>query len=85
MKLGVILHQYQNNTFQYNYTFINYSIEEINITELKEQYYYEILDKIKNNDDLKILKNNKITIVFQFKDKNGYEIFKFSYAYRDYK
>ena len=74
-----------NKVFQYNYTLVNYSKDELNLVELKDQFYPTFLDNIKTNPNLKILRDNNVTIVFLIKDKDGYEILKLMYDPNDYK
>jgi hypothetical protein len=71
--------------FQYNYTAINISKNEIDTKKLKTQLYQNILDKIKTDDRLKILRDNHVTFVYLYKDRDDYEILKLTYSKKDYK
>jgi hypothetical protein len=73
-----------NKTLQYNLTLINYSKNELDIDEFKNQIYPKILNNIKTNPDMRILRKNKVTIIFLYKDKDDYEISKIVYNYDDY-
>ena len=74
-----------NKTIQYNFTLLNYLIEEVNSEELKSQFYPIILNNIKTNNDMRLLKDNNITIIYLFSDKNGCDLFKLVYDHNDYK
>ena len=71
--------------FTYFYTLINYSTEEIDIEILKENLEPNILNNIKTSTDLKKFRENKVTMVYLYRDKNGNEILKLEYSYNDYK
>lgn len=64
------------NVFQYNYTLINLEKSEINITELKEYIEPNVVNNVKTNPDMKDYKENNVTMVYNYKDKNGEFILK---------
>jgi hypothetical protein len=74
-----------NKKFTYIYTLINYTQEEIDSDELKELLEPNILNNIKTNSDLEEFRENKVTMVYLYKDKTGNEILKLEYSYNDYK
>ncbi len=57
-----------DNIFQYNYTLVNYSKEEIDIDLIKNNLQPLLLNNIKSNDDLKIFRDNKVTLKYSYKE-----------------
>ena len=74
-----------DKTFQYAYTIINFSKEELNLEELENNLRPMILNNIKTNSDLKHFRDNKVTMIYSYRDKNNNEVLKLTYAYDDYK
>ena len=74
-----------DNVFQYNYTVINYVKEELDIEKLKNTVSPGILNNIKTNPGLKNLRDNKVTMSYLYKDKEGVFLFSLEYKYDDYK
>jgi len=66
------------NSFQYNYTLINMDKSEVSIDTAKKYLLPNIINNVKTNPDLKIYRDNKTTMIYNYKDKNGVFIFKFS-------
>lgn len=63
-----------NKTLQFNYTIINYSKDELDINELRDDFYSRILDNIKMNFNQKSLKDNKIKMIYIINDKDDHKI-----------
>lgn len=74
-----------DNTIQYNYTLINYLKEEVDINQLKSNLSSHLLNGIKTNPNLKIFRDNKVTMVYAYRDKVGVFLFSLEYKYEDYK
>ncbi len=74
-----------DNTIQYNYTVINYMKEEVDINQLKSNISMHLLNGIKTNPNLKIFRDNKVTMIYEYKDKVGVFLFSLKYKYDDYK
>lgn len=74
-----------DNTIQYNYTLINYLKEEVDINQLKSNLSSHLLNGIKTNPSLKIFRDNKVTMVYAYRDKVGVFLFSLEYKYEDYK
>ncbi len=66
------------NVFQYNYTLINYVKDSINVDVFKQNLQPQIFNTVKTNPDMKIYRDNKTTIAYSYKDKNGVFITKIS-------
>lgn len=60
-----------NNVFQYDYTLINTDKESVNIDEARKYLEPTMVNLIKTNPDMKYFRDNKITINYSYKDKNG--------------
>lgn len=60
-----------NNHFQYNYTLVNLSIEELDTVQIHGSIDAQIINNVKTNPDLKIYRDNKVTMAYYYKDKNG--------------
>jgi hypothetical protein len=67
-----------DNIFQYNYTIINSVKDSINVEGLKNYLEPSIVNFVKTNPDMKIVRDNKTTISYYYKDKNGVYLFTIS-------
>jgi len=67
------------------YTIVNFSRDEIDTNELKNNAYPQLLNGIKTISDLKMFRDNKVTWVYLYRDKDGKEIIKFRFEYEDYR
>jgi len=57
--------------FQYNYTLVNLAKDSINISGLESYIKPMILNNVKTNPDMKSFRDNKITMTYTYKDKDG--------------
>ena len=78
---GVIL---PNKVFQYNCTFINYDKASLNIVGLKKDAEHVLLKRVKTDPYLKILRDNKATVIYNYKDKNGEVLFELPFTPNEY-
>ena len=60
-----------NKVFQYNYTLINVVKDSINIEELTGYLKPNIINNVSTNPDLKEYRDNGVTMVYFYKDKDG--------------
>lgn len=60
-----------NNIFQYNYTLINMAKESINIEEMRQYLEPNIVNFVKTQPDMKTMRDNKTTVNYSYKDKEG--------------
>ncbi|MCK5198362.1 MAG: hypothetical protein KAR21_08430 [Spirochaetales bacterium] len=74
-----------DNVFQYNYTLVNYTKEELDIEKLEENISPNILNNLKTNPSLKIYRDNKVTMAYSYKDKEGIFLFSLEFKHDDYK
>ena len=73
------------NIFQYNYTMVNSVRNEINIPELENYLEPLLINNVKTNPDLKIYRDNKVTMTYNYKDKLGETVMKISVSPDKYK
>lgn len=73
-----------NKIIQYNYTLINFYKEEINIEDVKKFVFDNSLNNIKENPDMSLMKKNKVTLRYSYKDKNGVFLFTTEVKPKDY-
>ena len=66
-----------NNTFQYNYTLVDIAKEEINLDTVRKYIEPSLINNVKTNPDLKVFRDNKTTLSYYYKDKNGEFVHKF--------
>jgi hypothetical protein len=74
-----------NKSFQYNYTLINLNKSEVNIDTVKKYIEPTIINNVRTNPDLKIYRDNKITMIYYYRDKNGVFVHKLSVTPEMYK
>jgi hypothetical protein len=74
-----------DNTLQYNYTLVSMERATFDISELKNYLQPIILNNIKTNPDLKIFRDNDVTMAYSYKDKNGEHLFKLTFKPENYK
>jgi hypothetical protein len=60
-----------SNIFQYNYTLINREKETVDIAMLKSYLEPNITNFVRTNPAMKFQRDNKITVNYYYKDKNG--------------
>jgi hypothetical protein len=65
-----------NNIVRYNISLIHIEKEIIDIAALKMALEKDIIDKTKGNPNLKAFRDNKYTLVYDYKDSNQKELFK---------
>jgi hypothetical protein len=66
------------NIFQYNYTLVDMTKAEVNLDTVKKYFEPGIINNVKTNPDLKLQRDNKTTMVYNYRDKNGIFVVKFS-------
>ena len=67
-----------DNIFQYNYTLINLEKDSIDLQIFEGYMKPMILNNVKTNPDLQAYRDNKVTMAYNYKDKNGVFITKIS-------
>lgn len=66
-----------NKTLQYNYTIVNYAIEELNLEVVESTLFTGILENIQTNPDMKEMRDAKVSFSYYYKDKNGVYVTKY--------
>jgi hypothetical protein len=64
------------NIFQYNYTLVNLDKSDVNIDTVKKYFEPVLINNVKTNPDLKLYRDNKVTMAYNYKDKNGVFVLK---------
>ena len=68
-----------NNELQYNYTLINYEKEGFDVQTFETNMRSIISNAIISNPDLKVFRDMRTTLSYQYNDKNGMYILKLSF------
>ena len=66
------------NTFQYNYSIVTMVKDSINIEKLKNYLEPRIINTVKTEPMMKIIRDNKTTVNYSYKDKSGVFLFTIS-------
>lgn len=74
-----------NDIFQYNYTLVNLEVGNIDTLGMKEALEPNILNIVKTNPDMKFVRDNKATLSYYYKDKNGKYVCRILMPYERYK
>jgi hypothetical protein len=62
---------FPDKVFQYTYTLINYDAESIDTVEMKRFMETNIKNNLKTNPQMQWQRDNKVTLRYYYKDKNG--------------
>lgn len=65
-----------DNMFQYNYTLVNLDKSEVNLDTVKKYFEPGLINNIKTNPALKAYRDNKVTMAYNYSDKNGVFVLK---------
>lgn len=60
-----------DKTFKYHYTLMNMTKEEVNVDVLTKFLRPEIIENVRKRPELKKFRDNKITMSYNYYDKNG--------------
>jgi hypothetical protein len=74
-----------NKSVQFESTLIDHDSSTINVEALKESIKPILLDEARNEPAYKIIRDNKVTMVYLYKGKNGKELFKLIFDSSSYK
>lgn len=72
------------NAFQYNYTLVDLTKAEVNPDTVRKYIEPGLINNVKTNPDLKIFRDNKTTVIYNYRDKNGEFVVKFSVTPEQY-
>ena len=73
-----------DNVFQYNYRLRNMVKESVDINGIKDMLQPSILNVVKTSPDMKILRDNKVTFNYYYKDKEDVYLFTISVTPEQY-
>jgi len=59
------------NSFLYSYTITSLEARQIDTAKAKKVLMPNIISNIKTNPKMKIFRENKVTLIYNYKDKNG--------------
>ncbi|MPT35154.1 MAG: hypothetical protein E2604_08695 [Flavobacterium sp.] len=65
-----------NKVFQYNYTLINLNKEQVDIDQAQKVIEPNLISNIKTNPDMSYFRDNKVQIIYSYRDKTGVFLFK---------
>jgi hypothetical protein len=64
------------NIFQYNYTLVNLEKAKTDVSQIENYLTPILINNVKTNPDMKINRDNKTTMGYYYKDRNGEFLFK---------
>jgi hypothetical protein len=67
---------FPGNIFQYNYTLVNWVKDSIDPQNLQDYLEPILVNSIRTNPGLKLYRDNKTTMSYSYRDKNGVFVFK---------
>ena len=73
------------NVIVYNYTLVNFEKGAVDTTALKNYIGPIATNNIKTNPSMKYMRDNKVTMSYYYKDKNGSYLFNFKVVPYQYK
>lgn len=72
-------------TFQYNYSLINYEKEFTDTLLLKGMIEQNLIKYLRTNPEAKFLRDNKVTLRYHYRDRNGLYLFQMLIKPEEYK
>lgn len=73
-----------DNILQYNYTLVNWVKDSVDLKAFEDYMQPVIMNNVKTNPDLKVYRENKTTMAYNYKDMNGVFITKISISSDQY-
>jgi len=73
-----------DKVFQYNYTLVNIPKDSIDVQSFENYMRPMLLNNVKTSPELKIYRDNKVTMAYNYKDRNGIFITKILISVIDY-
>ncbi|MEA5109929.1 hypothetical protein SDC9_21012 [bioreactor metagenome] len=67
----------QKRAILYNYTLVNIEKKEMDINGFKSYFEPTLIEGAKNNPDLAFFREQSVTMIFNYNDKNGINLFTF--------
>lgn len=72
------------NTFRYDYTLVNYTAGQVNGEALAGYLRPRIISNVSRNPEMKVQRDQRVTMVFHYRDRNGDFITEISLEPGDY-
>jgi len=63
-----------DKTFRYQYTLINYSVNDITAKEINDKFAKQIINNVCTTKDMEAFVKNDITVIYSYYGKGGKEI-----------
>ena len=73
------------NAFQYNYTLVDLIKSEVDLEAVKNYIRPGLITIVRSDPKLKIYRDNKTTMIYSYRDKNGEFVAKFAVTPELYK
>lgn len=73
------------NIFQYNYTFLNMRKDSVDFVAMQNEMEPAVLNGVKTSPDLKVYREHKVTMAYNYVDKKGAFVFKILITPEKYK
>ncbi|SHF84608.1 zinc ribbon domain-containing protein [Dysgonomonas macrotermitis] len=74
-----------NNTFQYNYTLINWEKDSLDVAALEDYLEPNLINNAKTNPQMKSLRDNNVILNYSYRDRTGIHLFIISVKPDQYK
>lgn len=71
--------------FQYNYTLINIEKGDLDTSIVKENLSPNIINFVRTSSEMKAVREKKVTVNYNYRDKNGAYVFRISVSPEQYK
>lgn len=75
----------EGETFYYNFTLVNLKKSDINTDRFESIMKPQILNVIKTNPDMKYLRDNDVTFIYNYKDESSVHVTSIKYTPEDYR
>ena len=73
-----------DNVLIYNYTLVNVEKQDIDIDEMKNFIEPNVINNMKTHPDMELYRDNRTTMTYNYKDKNGVFILKINVSPEKY-
>lgn len=76
--------QVSDNSIQFDLTLVNFELGAADIQALTEVLKTEIVKGVKNSEQMKLFRDKQLTLIYNYKDKNGYSVTEIVVEPKDY-
>ena len=74
-----------NKSFAYNYTLVNLAAGQINVDKLRDYLRPRIVNNARTSNDMKVFRENGVTLIYRYHDKEGKELLEITVTPEDYR